>query len=174
MVRPAAFFLRVYLQKGQALLQNEYYGSEKVERCSRLTGAQMTAKEITDQEYVESMVKPIVDYPDDVLTSRVLDERGVLIQLTVNQADMGKVIGREGRTAKAIRSLLRVFGARSQARINLKIVEPDGGEVAIPEGDGAVPLPEGDPEQGRGAAMKKEEPALEPVKEETEKATEVI
>jgi hypothetical protein len=46
---------------------------------------------------------------------------------------MGKVIGREGRTAKAIRSLLRVFGARSNARINLKIVEPDGGEVAIPE-----------------------------------------
>ncbi|MEX1052048.1 MAG: KH domain-containing protein, partial [Patescibacteria group bacterium] len=90
----------------------------------------MTAKEMTDQEYVESMVKPIVDNPDDVLTSRVLDERGVLIQLTVNQADMGKVIGREGRTAKAIRSLLRVFGARADARINLKIVEPDGGEVA--------------------------------------------
>jgi len=93
----------------------------------------MTAKEMTDQEYVESIVKPLVDNPDDVVTTRVLDERGVLVQLTVNQADMGKVIGREGRTAKAIRSLLRVFGARSNARINLKIVEPDGGEVAIPE-----------------------------------------
>ncbi len=89
--------------------------------------------EMTDQEYVESMVKPIVDNPDDVVTTRTLDERGVLIALSVNPADMGKVIGREGRTAKAIRSLLRVFGARSDARINLKIVEPDGGEVRMDE-----------------------------------------
>lgn len=97
----------------------------------------MTDKtEMTDQEYVESIVKPIVDHPDDVVTNRTLDERGVLIQLTVNQEDMGKVIGREGRTAKSIRSLLRVFGARTDARINLKIVEPDGGEVHIgDEGD---------------------------------------
>ncbi len=89
--------------------------------------------EMSDQEYVESIVKPIVDHPEEVVTNRTLDERGVLIQLTVNREDMGKVIGREGRTAKSIRSLLRVFGARSNARINLKIVEPDGGEVAIPE-----------------------------------------
>lgn len=89
--------------------------------------------EMSDQEYVESIVKPIVDHPDDVVTNRTLDERGVLIQLTVNQEDMGKVIGREGRTAKSIRSLLRVFGARTDARINLKIVEPDGGEVRIPD-----------------------------------------
>lgn len=88
---------------------------------------------MTDQEYVESMVKPIVDHPEDVVTNRTLDERGVLIQLSVNQEDMGKVIGREGRTAKSIRSLLRVFGARTDARINLKIVEPDGAEVHIPE-----------------------------------------
>lgn len=85
--------------------------------------------EMTDQEYVESIVKPLVDHPDDVVTTRSLDERGVLIQLTVHQEDMGKVIGREGRTAKSIRSLLRVFGARSDSRINLKIVEPDGAEV---------------------------------------------
>jgi predicted RNA-binding protein YlqC (UPF0109 family) len=126
----------------------------------------MTANEMTDQEYVESIVKPLVDSPDDVVTTRVLDERGVLIQLTVNQNDMGKVIGREGRTAKAIRSLLRVFGARSNARINLKIVEPDGGEVSIPEGD-STPMAAEKP-------SKMEEPALEPVAEESEKATEVI
>lgn len=89
--------------------------------------------EMTDQEFVESMVRPLVDNPADVVTTRTLDERGVLIQLTVNQADMGKVIGREGRTAKSIRSLLRVFGARSNARINLKIIEPDGQEIGIPE-----------------------------------------
>ncbi|MBI4948251.1 KH domain-containing protein [Candidatus Berkelbacteria bacterium] len=88
---------------------------------------------MSDQEYVESIVKPIVDNPADVVTSRTLDERGVLIQLSVNQADMGKVIGREGRTAKSIRSLLRVFGARNDARINLKIVDPSGGEVSISE-----------------------------------------
>ena len=89
--------------------------------------------EITDQEFVESIVKAIVDHPDEVVTARTLDERGVLIQLTVNREDMGKVIGREGRTAKAIRSLLRVFGARNESRINLKIVDPEGGS-ADPEG----------------------------------------
>lgn len=87
--------------------------------------------EITDQEYVESIVKPLVEKPDEVVTSRTVDEMGVLIQLTLNRNDMGKVIGRDGRTAKSIRSLLRVFGSKSNARINLKIVEPDGGEVPM-------------------------------------------
>jgi uncharacterized protein len=89
--------------------------------------------EITDQEYVESIVKPLVELPDEIVTSRTVDEMGVLIQLSLNRADMGKVIGRDGRTAKAIRSLLRVFGSKTNARINLKIVEPEGGEVAVPE-----------------------------------------
>lgn len=88
-------------------------------------------KEMTDQEYVESIVKPLVDSPDEVVTSRTVDEMGVLIQLTLNRNDMGKVIGRDGRTAKSIRSLLRVFGSKSNSRINLKIVEPDGGEAPI-------------------------------------------
>lgn len=94
----------------------------------------MTDKqEITDQEFVENIVKALVDSPEEVVTSRSLDERGVLIQLTVNRADMGKVIGREGRTAKAIRSLLRVFGARNDSRINLKIVDPEGEAAELPE-----------------------------------------
>lgn len=97
--------------------------------------------EITDQEFVESIVKAIVDHPEEVVTGRTLDERGVLIQLTVNREDMGKVIGREGRTAKAIRSLLRVFGARNESRINLKIVDPEGGS-ADPEGTVASDIPE--------------------------------
>lgn len=87
--------------------------------------------EITDQEYVESIVKPLVENPDEVVTSRTVDEMGVLIQLTLNRGDMGKVIGRDGRTAKSIRSLLRVFGSKQNARINLKIVEPDGAEVPM-------------------------------------------
>ena len=97
----------------------------------------MAKLEISDQEFVESIVKALVDNPDDVVPTRTLDERGVLIQLTVNREDMGKVIGREGKTAKAIRSLLRVFGARNDSRINLKIVEPDGQEVSIPEEKGS-------------------------------------
>ena len=58
--------------------------------------------EITDQEFVESIVKAIVDHPEEVVTGRTLDERGVLIQLTVNREDMGKVIGREGRNIRAL------------------------------------------------------------------------
>jgi len=82
--------------------------------------------EVTDQEFVETIVKAIVDNPTDVSTSRSVDERGVLIELTVNPADMGKIIGKEGKTAKSIRTLLRVLGAKSNARVNLKIVEPEG------------------------------------------------
>lgn len=97
--------------------------------------------ELTDQEFVENIVKAIVDHPEEVVTGRTLDERGVLIQLTVNREDMGKVIGREGRTAKAIRSLLRVFGARNESRINLKIVDPEGGSGDIPESHDDKPMP---------------------------------
>ena len=79
-----------------------------------------------DQEFVEYVVKSIVDTPDAVSTERVVDEMGVLITLTVDQNDLGQVIGRQGQTAKAIRTLLRVVGAKNQARVNLKIYEPDG------------------------------------------------
>lgn len=82
-----------------------------------------------DQTFVEYVVKAIVDYPDDVSTERTVDERGVLIKLSVNPEDMGKVIGKDGRTAVAIRKLLHVLGAKFNARVNLKIVEP-GGEDA--------------------------------------------
>ena len=80
-----------------------------------------------DQEFVEYVVKAFVDYPNDVKSDRKIDEMGVLIELTVNPQDMGKIIGKEGRTAKALRTLLRVLGAKSNARINLKITEPEGG-----------------------------------------------
>ncbi len=79
-----------------------------------------------DQKFVEDVVKAIVENPDQVKTERRVDEMGVLIELHVNPEDMGKIIGKEGKTAKAIRTLLRVFGAKSNARINLKIVEPEG------------------------------------------------
>ncbi len=82
-----------------------------------------------DQVFVESLVKSLIDHPEDVSTERTIDERGVLITLKVNPADMGQVIGREGQTARAIRTLLRVVGAKNNARVNLKIYEPEGARV---------------------------------------------
>ena len=82
-----------------------------------------------DQEFLEYIVGAIVDNPSDVKINRTVDERGVLLELTVNPEDMGKIIGKAGATAKAIRTLLRVMGAKHDARYNLKIIEP-GGEMA--------------------------------------------
>jgi len=79
-----------------------------------------------DQEFVEYIVKSIVANPDDVSTERTIDERGVLITLKVNPEDMGYVIGRQGQTARSIRTLLKIVGAKSNARVNLKIYEPEG------------------------------------------------
>ncbi len=84
-----------------------------------------------DQKFVEDVVKAIVDNPDKVTTERTIDEMGVLIKLTVDPADMGKVIGKDGKTAKSIRTLLRVLGAKNNARVNLKIVEPEGSERPV-------------------------------------------
>lgn len=80
-----------------------------------------------DQAFLEYVVKALVDNPNDVKIERNVDEMGVLITLTVNPSDMGKIIGRMGNTAKAIRTLLRVIGMKNNARINLKINEPAGG-----------------------------------------------
>ncbi|MEK7572582.1 MAG: KH domain-containing protein [Patescibacteria group bacterium] len=79
-----------------------------------------------DKTFLEYVVKALVDNPNDVKLDRTVDEMGVLISLTVNPADMGKVIGRMGNTAKAIRTLLRVIGMKNNARVNLKINEPEG------------------------------------------------
>ncbi|MBP6929362.1 MAG: KH domain-containing protein [Candidatus Moranbacteria bacterium] len=79
-----------------------------------------------DRDFIEYVVKMLVDNPDDVKVERKIDEMGVLITLDVNAEDMGMVIGREGMTAKALRTLLRVIGARNNARVNLKINEPEG------------------------------------------------
>lgn len=91
----------------------------------------MAEKEI-DQAFVEYVVKAIVDNPDDVSTERSIDEMGTLISLHVNAEDMGTIIGKDGRTAKALRILLRVLGAKHNARVNLKIIEPEGGRGFFP------------------------------------------
>ncbi len=78
----------------------------------------------SDQHFVEYIVKQIVDNPDQVVVERSVDEMGVLLTLTVARDDMGKIIGKDGQTAKAIRILLRVIGSKNNARVNLKIAEP--------------------------------------------------
>jgi len=79
-----------------------------------------------DQEFLEYVVKALVDNPDKVEVARKIDEMGVLLTLKVDPSDMGTVIGRQGNTAKALRTLLRVVGAKNDARVNLKLEEPEG------------------------------------------------
>jgi len=77
-----------------------------------------------DEEFVKGVVLQIVEHPDQVKVTRQIDQMGVLITLEVSKEDMGKIIGKAGQTAKALRVLLRVIGSKNNARVNLKIVEP--------------------------------------------------
>jgi predicted RNA-binding protein YlqC (UPF0109 family) len=122
-----------------------------------------------DQEFLEYVVKMLVDNPSDVKVGRQVDEMGVLLTLDVNPADMGKVIGRSGNTAKAIRILLRVVGMKNNARVNLKINEPAGstrlsgqGSMGSSMNQSAAPSA---PYQGeQGAASRSVDEALEDLK----------
>lgn len=78
-----------------------------------------------DQQFIEYIVKSLVGYPDDVVVERVIDEKGVLLSLTVNPEDLGRVIGKRGVTAQSLRTLLRALGTKNDARYNLKIVNND-------------------------------------------------
>lgn len=78
-----------------------------------------------DQQFVEYIVKSLVGHPDDVVVERVIDEKGVLLTLTVNPEDLGRVIGKRGVTAQSLRTLLRALGTKNDARYNLKIVNND-------------------------------------------------
>jgi predicted RNA-binding protein YlqC (UPF0109 family) len=88
------------------------------------------AAKFKDEEFLDYVVKSLVDNPDAVKVERKVDEMGVLLVLKIDPQDMGKVIGRNGNTAKAIRNLLRVVGIKNHARVNLKIEEPAGGKAA--------------------------------------------
>ena len=83
-----------------------------------------------DQQFVEYIVKSLVEHPDDVTVDRIIDEKGVLLELTVAPEDLGRVIGKRGGTAQSIRTLLRALGTKNDARYNLKIVDTDGGSGA--------------------------------------------
>jgi len=111
-----------------------------------------------DNQFLEFVVKALVDNPNDVKIKRTVDEMGVLLTLDVHAADMGKVIGRSGNTAKAIRTLLRVVGMKHNARVNLKISEPEGGTKSM----GAMGTGMGG--QSQSPAMKSVDEALSDLK----------
>ena len=92
-----------------------------------------------DQQFVEYIVKSIVSNPDAVTVNRTVDERGVLLELTVNDEDLGRVIGKRGSGAQALRTLLRALGTKNDARYNLKIV--DNGEAPTKSSDEATESP---------------------------------
>lgn len=83
-----------------------------------------------DQQFVEYVIKNLVNYPDDVTVERKIDEKGVLLTLTVNPDDLGRVIGRRGSTAQSLRTLLRALGTKNNAHYNLKIVNNDQQQMA--------------------------------------------
>lgn len=83
-----------------------------------------------DQDFVEYVVKSLVGNPEAVSINRTIDEKGVLLELTVDPEDLGRVIGKRGGTAQSIRTLLRALGTKNDARYNLKIVDSDGGSGA--------------------------------------------
>lgn len=94
-----------------------------------------------DQQFVEYIVKSLVGHPDDVTVDRIIDEKGVLLTLTVHPDDLGRVIGKRGVTAQSLRTLLRAFGTKNDARYNLKIVnnDDDRDNFATSEEDGSSP-----------------------------------
>ena len=96
-----------------------------------------------DQQFVEYIVKSLVGHPDDVSVERIIDEKGVLLSLTVHPEDLGRVIGKRGITAQSLRTLLRALGTKNDARYNLKIVNTDGrgdGEGGSYSNDDTAPV----------------------------------
>ena len=116
-----------------------------------------------DQAFVEFLVKALVDHPEDVKTERVVDEMGVLITLHLNPEDMGQVIGRMGQTAKAVRTLLRVVGAKRKARVNLKIYEPEGSHRG-PRREGGMGMNMGHQAPAMGMAQSAEDTSIDEFK----------
>ncbi|MBL8159309.1 KH domain-containing protein [Candidatus Saccharibacteria bacterium] len=114
-----------------------------------------------DQQFIEYIVKSLVSRPDDVIVERSIDEKGVLLVLTVHPEDLGRVIGRRGTTAQSLRTLLRALGTKNDARYNLKIVDTDnlgeGGEAGDGERQGRTAYESDAAEAEPGAAV--EEPS---------------
>ena len=117
-----------------------------------------------DQQFVEFIVKSLVSKPDAVKIERRIDEKGVLLELTVDPEDLGRVIGKRGATAQSIRTLLRALGTKNDARYNLKIVDVDR-----PEGEAA---PASQPAPADDSATAASDDDDQPVEDATEKPVE--
>ena len=117
-----------------------------------------------DQQFVEYIVKSIVGNPDEVSIERTIDEKGVLLELTVNPEDLGRVIGKRGATAQSLRTLLRALGTKNEARYNLKIVDnsPEGSRPPRRE------EPSGDFKDRGGSSSETEYKAPAPTTDEEE------
>jgi len=125
-----------------------------------------------DQQFVEYVVKSLVGHPDDVVVERTIDEKGVLLKLTVNPEDLGRVIGKRGVTAQSIRTLLRALGTKNDARYNFKIM--DDGEKPERRADrdeDVKPQPTDEPdEDSKTDDTTQDEPAEETTEEPVEEA----
>lgn len=106
------------------LLTDPLEETEKTKKSTKANAASAGSGD-DDQKFLEYIVKQIVENPSDVVIERTVDEMGVLLSLKVHKDDMGKLIGKNGQTAKSIRTLLRIIGSKNNARVNLKIVEPE-------------------------------------------------
>lgn len=121
-----------------------------------------------DEQFIEYIVKSLVGNPDAVEIKRTIDEKGVLLELTVDPQDLGRVIGKRGSGAQALRTLLRALGTKNDARYNLKIV--DNGEPRPPRED--KPVKEEKPETDSEEEPKEEAPEVEAPVEDEEPAEE--
>lgn len=116
-----------------------------------------------DQQFIEYVVKSLVGKPDAVVVDRRIDEKGVLLELTVDPEDLGRVIGKRGATAQSLRTLLRALGTKNDARYNLKIIDNGvGGHGASDSDDAARPAPA----QQAAADEPADSPAPEPMVED--------
>src|SRR5215208_1872469 len=100
-----------------------------------------------DQQFVEFIIKSLVSKPEAVSVERRIDEKGVLLELTVDGEDLGRVIGKRGATAQSLRTLLRALGTKNDARYNLKIVDPTGGPVPSSDDGASKPVAKDDDDE---------------------------
>src|SRR3954468_1781798 len=114
-----------------------------------------------DQQFIEYIVKSLVGKPDAVKVERTIDEKGVLLELTVDEEDLGRVIGKRGATAQSLRTLLRALGTKNDARYNLKIVDVGGPKPPRDRDDSS-------PKRTRDDSSAVDEPVEEAIEEPVE------
>lgn len=128
-----------------------------------------------DQQFIEYIVKSVVGHPDEVSIERTVDERGVLLELSVNPEDLGRVIGKRGSGAQALRTLLRALGTKNEARYNLKIVDTGEAPQRSEQTDNRADDNNQDNQKAEQPSEAVEEPQEAPVAEEAiEQSAEVV